>query len=371
MSEVASPKTYQDTGWTLDVSNGYNPSKRTYLDDNELALKYYPHLSNASISASNYLSDEKIAELRAYENDMWSDYMNVYNTIYNNESNTTQRQVDAGYNPYYLNASGASQHSAASGGIGSMQDPYKMLELKNQKKNQLFNMITGGLSALSGGFINFFKGVADVKKTQAETDLLNRTNPEKVRNATNQADLNRQKTLTQWLFNNSEYTRQFGKSDNGIFGIIPDSDNGFLGISEGSTADYFNKGIKTRTQLEGLNYEKLFSLLKGGLVENLLKAQSLANEIEQYNADYANKLKEKLDTDIIPAVLSGHKYSKNIADFYGDSKIVKSDYVVNKTKDLIGVITDVIGAVAKIKGVNIASSQDALKWLLETGEAKP
>lgn len=368
MSEVASPKVYGDTNWTMDVSNGYNPTTRPDYGVQQF-MKQFGYTSDER----GWSYSQRYADWRADQIDRYNDYIKAYDTTYNNEYNTTQRQIDSGYNPYYLNASTASQHSAASGPTTPVTDPYKSAQLGLENRNQVFDFISKGVQTAFdaiGKITASSQQIANLKKTNVETDILKHSAEGKILQ-------NNENGYAAWLKNNIDVYSQFGDT------LKPRRADGTLGGGTllpryGMSGTYLSpdeksplvKSIQARSNLEDLNYQKLFSLLKGGVVEKTLQSIEQMNRIREYDAVYSDKLVKELDDHIIPAIISGADYEAAYKSWLNSNNIYKKKEYIGMTREVIGSISDVIGSIAKIKGVSIQSSQDALKWLIETGDTK-
>lgn len=98
-----------------------------------------------------------------------------YNNNYNNEANTTQRLIDAGYNPNFQ--SGQAGQASTSLADASMKYNPEVSTTQRQQGINLVNALSSIGGNLLGSIMPILQGIAQIDKTKAETQLIKSSNP--------------------------------------------------------------------------------------------------------------------------------------------------------------------------------------------------
>lgn len=322
---------YSQYGYNTDVSNGYAPTAfDSYSQDIENRWNEYNQgkWDILGLKKKRWIENQKAIHAQ---------YQKAYDTAYNNETNTTQRQIDAGYNPNFQGGSAGSpvstnnpidNYSPLDSQIQSLQSQYSFGSLINDSINS---------------FMGMAQNLANIKKTNAETEFIKDSSPVKVSNL-------REEGIGKWLDNNAEHFRQFPQFTNNGDGV-PFSVVGSGGYSlpeDDSMLSYQNEIQKyLKDKAQSLNDNKYW--------DNMAHIMDYRQKMYHFDAEKAVKFEKYLDTHVIPNIVNGIELDNKQIEI--DLKTLElgtatkyGSQIINLLKDLVGLRNSVRSGGTKFYG---------------------
>lgn len=292
LASYAGMDTYQQYGFNTDVST-YNPSSFD-MTTSQFDSGYRRYLS------TNHLSDNAKHWAEYIENykQLYQSYSNWYTTQYNNEANSTARQIAAGYNPNFQGGSAGSPAQENKGALSYNTNAGVDASVAEA------NSINGIVQSSLGTLMSIGSAIAGINKTDAEADLIRQSTPSRI-------DLLREQGFSQWFDNNRNAIDLFGNKDS----AFPDMAGKGIYLKSGAEDDsrglsnfqYQNMEKKAAGEIKEILKQKYKFFKESGEWDATLDLLKAKSTLENYDATIVDKLDQYIDSEIVPSLLKGYK----------------------------------------------------------------
>lgn len=308
---------YEQYGYNTDVSNGYNPTAfDTYSQQMDDAWDAYNkgRWDLFGLRRAKWEENQKIIH---------DQYQKAYDTAYNNEINTTQRQISAGYNPTFQGGSAGSPAST-----NNPLDNYSPLE---NKINTIQTGLSFGnlISSSMTSFMGMAQNLANIKKTNAETQFIEKSTPIKLNNMSEEG-------FGKWIDNNQSFFSQFPNRSGEDISIFPNlvGQGSYMTPEDDSMLSY-------QSEIQGLLRDKAKELKENDYWKNMANLLKDREAIYHYDAEKARKFEQYLDETIIPNLVNGIKLDSKQIDL--DLKTLELGKGLQYGQQIIRILSNIFG----------------------------